>query len=75
MADAMSWITTHLNSDVVRSILNRITLGAAHWVEIHDPSMVEGDHNLEQEVHVTAGHVLVQMHLTDWAKAQREDPC
>ena len=25
-------------------------------------------------MHVVAGHMLVQMHVTDWAKAQREDP-
>ena len=32
------------------------------------------DHGLEQEVHVTTGHVLVQMHVTDWTEAQKEDP-
>ena len=36
--------------------------------------MVEGDHNLEKEVHVAAGQVLVKMHVTDWAPAQGEDP-
>ena len=36
--------------------------------------MVEGDHNLEQEVCVAAGCVLVQMHMTDWAETHREDP-
>ena len=36
--------------------------------------MVEGDHNIEKEVCVAAGQVLVEMHMTDWAKAQREDP-
>ena len=36
--------------------------------------MVEGDHGIEKEVHVTAGQVLVEMHVTDWAKTQREDP-
>ena len=36
--------------------------------------MVEGDHQLEQEVCVTTGHTLVQMHITDWAEAQKEDP-
>ena len=25
-------------------------------------------------MHVTTGCVLVQMHVTDWAEAQREDP-
>ena len=36
-------------------------------------TIVEGDCSLEQEVCVTAGHALVQMHVTDWAKAQKED--
>ena len=36
--------------------------------------MVEGDHNIEKEVHVIAGQVLVEMHVTNWAAAQREDP-
>ena len=48
--------------------------GAVHWVESHDPTMVESDHHIEQEAHVTAGHAQVQMHVKDWAEAQREDP-
>ena len=43
-------------------------------MEIHDPTIAEGDHDLEQEVCVTAGHVSVQMHVPDWAEAQKEDP-
>ena len=74
VADVLSWITTHLGPETMRSILNGTTLGAAHWAEVHDPAVVDGDHNLEQEVRVTAGHMLVQMHMTDWAEAQREDP-
>ena len=74
MADVLSQITTLLNPDTVRSILNAMALGAAHRAEIHDPAIIEGDHDLEQEVHVTAGCMLEQMHLTDWAEAQREDP-
>ena len=50
-----------------------MTIGAVHWAETHDPVMIECDHHLEQEVCVTAGHTLVQMHVTDWAEAQRED--
>ena len=74
MADVLSWITTSLDPDVVRSILNGITLGAAHRAEIHDPTIVEGDYNLEQEVCVAAECLLVQINMTDWAEAQREDP-
>ena len=58
----------------MRSILNRVALGAVHWAEGHDPTMVESDEHLEQEVHVATGCMQVQMHVTDWAKAQREDP-
>ena len=36
--------------------------------------MVEDDHNIEKEVHVTAEQILVKMHMTNWATAQREDP-
>ena len=46
----------------------------AHWAKVHDLAIVEGDQYLEQEVWVAAGSPLVEMHVTDWAKAQREDP-
>ena len=59
MADVLSQITTHLNPDTVRAILNWITLGAAHWAEVHDPAITKGDHGLKQEVCVTAGHISV----------------
>ena len=58
----------------MRSVLDRVTLGAVHWTKVHDPTIVKGDHHLEQEVHVTTGHMLVQMHVTDWAEAHSEDP-
>ena len=70
MVDVLSQITTHLSPDMVRSILNGITLQAAHRAEIYDPTVIEGDHDLDQEVHATAGCVLVKMHMTDWAGAQ-----
>ena len=74
VADILSWITTHLNLKAVRSILDEVTLGAAHRAEGYDPAVVEGDHGMEKEVCVTARCVLVEMHMTDWAEAQREDP-
>ena len=72
VTDVLNWVTTWLEPDMVRSILNGVALGAVHQVEVHDPTVVKGD--LEWEVRVTAGHTPVQMHVTDWAKAQREDP-
>ena len=43
-------------------------------MEGYDPVVVEGDHNMEKEVHVVTGWVLVEMHMNNWAEAQREDP-
>ena len=36
--------------------------------------MIECDHGMEREVCVTTGQVLVEMHVTNLAAAQREDP-
>ena len=73
VADVMSQITTCLNLDMVRLVLDGITLGATQRAECHDPTVVEGDLAVEKEVHIAAGWLLVQIHVTDWAEAQRED--
>ena len=72
VADVLSWVTTWLDPDTVKSILNGVAMGSAHQAKVHNPTIVEGDHHLEQEVCVTAGHILVQMHVTDWTKAQMD---
>ena len=68
IADALSQMTTHLDPDMVRSILDGITLGGNHRVENHDSTVVEGDHGVVKEVCVATGQ-----HMTDWAEAHRED--
>ena len=40
VADVLSQVTTHLDPDTVRLILSGVTLGAAHWEEIHDPTLI-----------------------------------
>ena len=74
VADILSWVTTRLDPETVKSILNGVTLGTVHWAKVHNLAMVEGHQCLEQEVWVTAGCQLVEMHVTNWAEAQREDP-
>ena len=58
----------------MQSILDGATFGAAQRAEGDDPAMVEDDQEIEKEVHVTTGQVLVEMHVTNWAAAQREEP-
>ena len=59
---------------MVKSIFDRVALGAVHWEEIHDPTMVESDHHIEEELPVATGHKQEQMHVTDWAEAHKENP-
>ena len=68
-------MTTCFNLEAVRSILDGLTLGATHKAEGYDPAVVEGDCGMEKEVCVTAGQVLVDMHVTDWAEAQKKTQC
>ena len=48
VADMLSQITTPLSPEVMWSILNGVSLGAAHRVEGHDPAVVEGSYDLEK---------------------------
>ena len=59
---------------MVRSTLNGVALGAVHQTDVQNSTIVKGDHHLEHEVCVAACHMLMQMHVTDWDEAQREDP-
>ena len=63
VADVLSWVTTWLDPDIVKSILDGVAIGSVHWTEVHNPTVVEGDCCLEQEVCVTAGHMLKCMLL------------
>ena len=49
VADALSQVTTCLDPDMVILILNGVTLGAAHWVEVHDPTVIEGNHDMSPQ--------------------------
>ena len=74
MADALSRITTRLGSEAVQAILDGATLGASQRAEGEDPAVIEGNQEKEREVQVTASRVMVEMHVTDLATAQKEDP-
>ena len=74
MADALGWVTAHLGPEAVQAILDGATVGTSQRAEKENPAIIEGDQQLEKEVQVAAGQVLVEMHATDWAAAQKEDP-
>ena len=49
-------------------------MGASQRVEGENPAIIKNDQQLEKEVQVATGQVLVEMYVTDWAAAQKEDP-
>ena len=59
---------------MVQAILDGAATGAPQRAEGEDPAVNEGDQQKEKEVHVAAGRVLIEMHVTNWATAQKEDP-
>ena len=74
MADALSWVTSHLGPEAVQAILDGAIMGTFRRAERENPAIIKGDQQLEKEVQVTSGQVLVEMHVTNWAVAQKEDP-
>ena len=75
VADALSWVTACLRPEAVQAILDGATVGTSKRAERENPAIIKGDQQLEKEVWVAAtGQVLVEMHVTDWAVAQKEDP-
>ena len=49
-------------------------MGTSQRAERENPAIIKSDQQLEQEVWVTAGQVLVEMDVNDWTVAQKEDP-
>ena len=74
MADALSQITTRLESEAVQGIFDGATMGTSQRAEGENIAIIKSDQQLEKEVWVAAGQVLVEMHVTNWAVAQKEDP-
>ena len=74
MADALSWFMTHLELETVQAVLDGATVGTSQRAERENPDVIKGDQQLEQEVQVATWQVLVEMHVTNWAVAQKEDP-
>ena len=55
MADALSWVTTHLEPEAVQAVLDGATVGASQRVEGENPAIIESDQQLEKEVWVATG--------------------
>ena len=73
MADALSQITTCLGPETVQAILDGATIGASQRQKEKTLLSSKVTNRRKKEVRVTVGQVLVEMHVTNWATAQKED--
>ena len=55
MADALSWVTTHLGPEAVQAVMDGATMGASQRAEVGDPAIIEGDQQTEKEVQIANG--------------------
>ena len=55
MADALHWVTVHLEPEAVQAVLDGATVGTSQRAERENPAITESDQQLEQEVQVTTG--------------------
>ena len=54
-ADALNWVTTHLETEAVQAILDGAAMGTSQRAERENPAIIKNDQQLEQEVRVTTG--------------------
>ena len=74
VADTLSQVTTRLEPEAVQAIFDGATMGTSQRAERESPDVIKGEQQLEQEEWVATGWVLVEMHVTNWAAALKEDP-
>ena len=79
VADAPSHVVSKLNTETVKSILDRVTIGTTGRADAHDPMVAEDNEGKHKQVKETAvqawaTHMHVNLHVTDWVDAKQEDP-
>ena len=79
VVDALSHVVSKLNTEAVKSILDGVTIGTAGRANAHDLMVAEANERIHKQVEESvvqawATHMHVNLHVTDWAAAQQEDP-
>ena len=79
VVDLLNHVTSKLNAESVKSILDGITIGTTERADAHDLMVAGADKGIHQQVKETAvqaqtAHVHVALHVMDWIALQQEDP-
>ena len=78
-ADALSQVTSRLDVETVKSILDRVTVGSTGRADAHKPVVAETNKKIHKQVQETAiqaraTYMHVNLHVKDWVDAQQGDP-
>ena len=78
-ADALNQVTLKVDAEIVKSILEGVTMGMTNRVDIQDPAVAKADENIHRPVQETvvlarAAQTHVELHVTDWVTAKQENP-
>ena len=79
VADALSHVTSKLDVEAVKSILDGVILGTEGRVDAHDMMVAEADERIYKEVEETAvqaqaAHTCMNLHVMDWVATQQMNP-
>ena len=79
VADALSCVSSKLNTEAVKSILDGVTIGTAGRTDAHEPMVAEANKRIHKQVEETAvqawaTHTCVNLPVTGWVVVQQEDP-
>ena len=77
--DALNQITSKLDTETVKSILDRVTVGLTGRADAHNPVVAVTNEEIHKQVLDTAvqskaATMHVNLHVTDWVAAKGEDP-
>ena len=78
-AGALSQVTSKLDVETMKSILDRVTMGMIERADAHNPAVAKAEEEIHKQVWETAvqdraAHAYVNLHVTDWVATQQEDP-
>ena len=77
--DALSQVTLKLDTEIVKSILDGVTMGMTNRVDAQDPALAKANEDIHKPIQeavvlARASQRHVDVHVTDWVTSQQEDP-
>ena len=77
--DALSQVKSKLDAEIMKSILDGVTMGMTNRADAQDPVVTKADEDIHKPVQETvaltrAAQIHIDLHVTDWVTAQLEDP-